>query len=179
MTDNGVFIFVSAGNCGGCERFKKNFWEKTKSELNKIAGLSIVEVPLNKIGDKLPPSAHPNLDKYIGWYPTFILVSKSSYDKKQLDGVVFNGIEGKHRYELSPIAQRRATDDINIVAWVKEELNNNPIFKKGIKFGSLGIKTLPVPTHKPNSHEDDASVPTSNQEFYTPAYCQRAFRPYS
>lgn len=175
MTENAVFIFVSAGNCGGCIRFKQHFWERTKAELAKIAGLRIVDMPINKLGDSLPPDAHRDLPRFVSWYPTFILVSKSSYDKAKLEGVVFNGVEGKAKWELAPVAQRRPTDDVTVVAWVKEQLSGNPVFRKGVTFSPLGVKGIlkaPKTEREYESEDEDG-------EIYTPTYCQQAFLPFS
>lgn len=173
MTENAIFIFVSAGNCGGCVRFKQHFWERTKSELAKIAGLRVLDMPIAKLGDSLPPDTHRDLSRFVAWYPTFILVNKASYDKSKLEGIVFNGVEGKSKWELAPVAQRRATDDVSVVSWVKEQLANNPIFKKGVTFSPLGVKSIPkVPKAEREMDSDD-------DEIYTLTYCQQSFLPFS
>ena len=183
MTDNAVFIFVSAGNCGGCVRFKEHFWERTKAELAKITGLRVVDMPVPKLGEPLPPDAHRDLARFVSWYPTFILINKSSYEKVKLEGVVFNGVEGKvvggaegrAKWDLVPVAQRRATDNVSVVSWVKEQLSSNPIFKKGVTFSPLGVKGI---LKAPKSEKEQGSE-DEDGEIYTASYCQQAFLPFS
>ena len=177
MSEKAVFIFVSAGNCGGCIRFKKDFWDKTKVDLSKIPGLHVSEVAVLKIGDSLPPNAHKDLVRFVSWYPTFILVSKASYDKGKLEGVVFNGVENKTKWELVPLAQRKPTDQATVVSWVKQELADNSLFKKGVSFGSLGLKSIPKgPKMGRNPEFSDDS---DDDEIYTQTYCEQAFVPFS
>jgi hypothetical protein len=173
MADNAVFIFVAAGNCGGCIRFKQLYWDKTEKELAKIKGLTIKKVEIPKLGDPLPPGQHKDLSRFVAWYPTFILASKSSLTKDKLEAVVFNGVESKDVWNLVPIGQRKPTDDVSILAWVKDQLANNPLFKKGVTFGSLGTKSIlkPPKSEKGEDSEDD-------DEIYTATYCQQAFIPY-
>ena len=170
-------MFVSAGNCGGCIRFKQNFWDKTKAELAKISGLRVVDLAINKLGDPLPPDTHRDLSRFVAWYPTFILISKASYEKARLEGVVFNGSENpqQKKWELVAPAQRRAIDDVALVGWVKEQLATNSLFKRGVTFEPLvgrGILKGSKGGKDPDSDESDG-------EYYTSGYCQQAFVPFT
>lgn len=182
MSKQAVFIFVSAGNCGGCVRFKQNFWEKTKAELAKIPGLRIKEHPVSKLGEPLPPDAHQDLARFVGWYPTFILVSKDSYEKNKLQGTVFNGVEDKSgQWNLIEVTKRLPTDDVTVIKWVKETLSgNNGFFKKDVSFKSLGVKGVPKPAKNAReTHHDNFDEDSPNDEIYTAAFCRQAFMPFS
>ena len=176
MTENAVFIFVAAGNCGGCIRFKQHFWDKTRAELNKIGGVRVIEINITKLGDPLPPDAHGDLQRFVSWYPTFILASKASYDKNRIEGIVYNGVDNKMgKCDLVAPGERKPVDHTSIVAWVKEQMTHNSIFKKGVNFSSLGVKgILKAPKQDKIAHDSD-----SDDDIYTSTYCQQAFLPFN
>jgi hypothetical protein len=176
--EKAVLIFVAADNCGGCSRFKKHFWNDTKKELAGIEGLRVIQYEISRIGDLLPPGAHPDLSRFVKWYPTFILVSSKSHqrDSPHLEGVVFNGVQVDGIWDIAPPAKRMATDNVGIIKWVREELSNNPLFKKGVSFSALGTKGIlkaPPKAHLEVPDEDD------DDDIYSVNYCQQIFVPFN
>ena len=180
MAESIVFIFVAAGGCGGCKRFKENFWPNTKKELSNI--VEVIEVDVPRLGDPLPPNTPKNLSRYVHWYPTFILATKSSWNRGELQGIVFNGETGPDgETGLVPQGMRKPIDGSSVLAWVRKEMVSNPLFQRGSSMGPL--YTTPSPKHNKignnnklinSSHED-----SEDDEVYIMggSYCQQAFTP--
>lgn len=95
-----VLILVTVSICAHCVRFRED-WPKTKQALQETQLVDIVDIELNKFSDRPDPQKYPSdLSRWVKWFPTFILVSKSSWTNAQpgkngrLEGVIFNGYMG-------------------------------------------------------------------------------------
>ena len=170
-----VLYIVTARNCGACTRYKQMYREKTKADLDKIKGLKVEKIDVNKIGDPLPEAFPKDLQRFIKWYPTFVLVTKTSNDNKggKLDGVVFNGKENNNSAFEHTGSGGYTLDNVGITKWVKDNLEGGVLFKK------LGPSMAPLHSQKPQkSNNVRSKIEDDDQEIYTKAYCSQSFIPY-
>lgn len=173
MNSEAVFIFVAAQGCGGCISFKKNQWAATEAALRGINNLTVIPIEVSRVGAALPSSTPKDLSRFVSWYPTFILVTKESWHKNSsLEGVVFNGAQGKSKgaiVTMAPESQRKPLDTTNLVNWVKAEMATNPLFSKRVSFGPL-VEKKAVSSSEPEIKSE-----------YRPInlYCETSFLPFS
>lgn len=182
MSDRVVFVFIAAKQCGGCIRFKQNFWDNTEKELAKINNLIVKKVEVTKPGDPLPMIEHKDLAKFVSWYPTFVLIPQRYFSKDRLEGLVFNGVPNGDKWNLAPASQRLEINGDKVVEWVKEQMANNPLFlqKKGVSFGPLAQKPILKGSNKQVTNERlIESSDSEDDDIYTSTYCQKAFLPYT
>jgi hypothetical protein len=92
-----VFVVAMAKTCPHCRNFKRNVWPELKVKLNQDPRISnIVEIEQDTMISPSPP-----LDKWVKWWPTLLLITKQSWDrKKDLEGFIFNGkmVDGEPMY---------------------------------------------------------------------------------
>lgn len=101
MEHKSVFILVTVSVCAHCVRFRED-WPEIKQALLETQLVDIVDIELNKFSDRPDPQKYPSdLSRWVKWFPTFILVSKSSWTNAQpgpangrLEGAIFNGNMG-------------------------------------------------------------------------------------
>lgn len=169
-----VLYIVTARNCGACTRYKQLFRDKTKAELDKIKGLKVEEIDVNRIGDPLPEAFPKDLQRFIKWYPTLVLVTKTSNDNKdgRLDGIVFNGTENKNSTFDHTGSGGYTLDNVGIPKWIKDNMEGGALFKK------LGPTIAPLHSQKPQKN-GRSKIEDDDQEIYTKAYCSQSFIPYN
>jgi hypothetical protein len=135
MEGKPFLVIVTAGWCGHCARYKKQ-GEKGVVEMIAKEG----RVNLVRINDDVPEKGvhvNPNYGKYVGFFPTFMLVTYDSWmGNKPLEGAIMNQImghyEGKNfvptivgKSEYGFIAE-------DISKWITQQLKTNPIFNRDI-----------------------------------------------
>lgn len=99
MDSKCVFVLVTAANCPHCSRFRKEWPEIRQALMETQLVEEPVDIEVVKLSDQPDPKKYPpDLSRWVKWFPTFILVSKSSWLKAQpgqngrLEGVIFNGV---------------------------------------------------------------------------------------
>lgn len=93
-TDHFVFLLVTAKTCGYCKIFMDTTWGELKSKLEDFKNIKIKKITLETTNTQPSKNLyHPDLHKFIGWFPTLILVSQKTWNNhsKELKGVVYNG----------------------------------------------------------------------------------------
>lgn len=116
---------IYADGCPACEMFKKFARDTFIKEITKRNKVILIEVTLENIGTKLPDSFPSDLQKFVRWYPTFVLVNTDTLTSSKINGVVFNGELKNGEYALKEKNLLRPTAD-NIINWVEWEITNNP-----------------------------------------------------
>ncbi len=89
-----VFVMAFSSTCGHCRTFKNSKRKPLLNLLSKAGTVEVVELNLTaQNSHTLLTSNHPDLPKYIGWYPSFMLFTRSSWTNKntKLEGFVLNG----------------------------------------------------------------------------------------
>lgn len=94
MDTRPVFVLLTAETCGSCKHFKNSTWNSIKKELEKRNRVRIVEINVPSTGSKPDSSKyHPELSRWIGWFPTIILFPSDRWDNHNsvLTGIIKNG----------------------------------------------------------------------------------------
>lgn len=125
-----VLVLIMSKTCGACIGFKRDKWGDLKNYLIKRNDVDIVEITVD------PPSTtleqyHPDLAKYVGWYPTILLFSGSNWSNKSssLKGFVKNGkLEGDKvtnvPFEVNGMKKQIDYSPDSIGKWIDNNINN-------------------------------------------------------
>lgn len=121
-----LLVIITAENCGACKNLEQS------GELNRIISTvqqsGLVEVkhlPVPKMGE-MPLNVPSDLSRLVGWYPIFILISRSSWNSgRKLSADIFNSNMVEGRFVPQPT---RNTSSSSIMSWINEQLSMNPIF---------------------------------------------------
>jgi len=131
---NYILFYVIAKDCPACKTFGAH-WDGIQASLKKALGdrLEIETVSYEKrTAASLDTTKYPlDLMRFIGWYPTFILVPKTAYleakarTRTHLPAVVFNGRmppEAGARIVSVGGKDRLPLNGASLQAWVEREL---------------------------------------------------------
>ena len=129
MNYNPVFVLVMAKTCGACQNFKRRIWPNLKQELERLNKVDIVEIELSSTNSVVSNTTyHPELKKFIGWFPTILLFTGDSWNNKssKLEGIVKNGKLNNNGVEFvgKPDFSKQS-----VLEWLNENLNQNALFK--------------------------------------------------
>ena len=94
MNQKPVFVLITAEVCSACQHFKNNIWFDLKKELENQGKVKIVTINLPTLNSKPDTTKyHPDLKRYVGWFPTMSLFPASSWYNKssELKGVIKDG----------------------------------------------------------------------------------------
>lgn len=158
--DQPIFIFVTAGNCGVCSAIKPMWADpetgiglRSKIDSTGVVDIIEIETPLMSKGRDIFDQYHPDLYRFIRWYPTFIMVTAESWNNKskKLEGIVFNGKmeDGDYVNDNGPFSASyvynwvmdnyNKLDDVPIQSYLPlDKINNNsiPIYPETVKISS-------------------------------------------
>lgn len=116
-----VFVIVNADMCGHCNRFKNTVWPSLQLKLQYEDKVRIVHINLKMRGDPIPSEYHPDLQKIIQWYPTFMLCNGTwENHSKPLQGMIFNGpvtVRG------TPTGNKIYSEE-NLMEWINTTIND-------------------------------------------------------
>ena len=147
MTNNAVLVVVTAEDCGGCRKHKPTL-EASKPEFSRFMGQgNFIHVAMPTLdpkkpefrtssqapaiidGEHIPNINKPGLNRFVTWYPTYVLVSKRSWkDGANLEAEVFGGrMDPKEGMVWAE--RRESLTQENILNWVKEQLSSNIKFQ--------------------------------------------------
>jgi hypothetical protein len=126
--------------------------DKLIGELHKMPEISVVEVELSimdpLIVRKETVSYHPQLYKFLNWFPTISLVNSSFNDRKaELQGVIYSSqmVNGK----LTAKGGLNLFEPKLVTNWIRQELKLNPIFNLSENapppVRSTLVGSLPIP----------------------------------
>lgn len=125
-----ICLVITSKTCPHCDTFKKNTWGSLKQKLLNDTKIKLqeIELPTNRspLGNEYPSE----LSNYIGWFPTILLITASSWNnKKGLEVVVFNGIINNGVAILDPdVNKRKPLTENNIIMWISNILKSDPRF---------------------------------------------------
>lgn len=150
MATKPVFVFVSAKTCPACIRFrgdaKASEWQKLKQMLEAEKLANIVDIEMPTTTTQLDRSKYPaDLMNYIHWFPTFILVSGSTWrmdPATKLQAKVYNSIvNAQGRLEPSNEPMTAAA----IMAWIRNEIKGSSIIPStATPMSSSGSSSAPI-----------------------------------
>lgn len=133
-----ILFYVIAKDCPACKTFSSH-WENIQATLKKTYGerLDIETIAYDKrTASSLDTTKYPvDLMRFIGWYPTFVLVPKDAYNEARLrtrtslPAVVFNGrmpTEAGARIQPLLGKERIPLNSTSILSWVEHEITSNP-----------------------------------------------------
>lgn len=116
---------VYADGCPACEMFKKFGRDTFVREITKRNKVILIEITLEHLGAQLPEGFPPELQKFVKWYPTFVLTNTDTLATGKIKGTVFNGQLKGNVYELKEKNKLLMPTAENIVNWIEWELVNN------------------------------------------------------
>lgn len=133
-----ILFYVVAKDCPACKTFGAH-WDGIQASLKKAFGdrLEIETITYEKrTAAALDTTKYPlDLMRFIGWYPTFILVSKTAYmetkarTRTHIPAVVFNGRmppEPGARVVAIVGKDRQPLNGASLQAWLERELSVVP-----------------------------------------------------
>ena len=121
-----TLVIVTSKTCSACRSYKANLAQALMAVLRKDNRIQVGEIDLETMRSPLPSTYPKELRRFIGWYPTFILLAPMKGD--QLEGVVFNG-DMSHGHVSGPTGQRPISIE-GITSWLNQELASNPLFSQ-------------------------------------------------
>ena len=155
-----VFVLVTVDVCGPCKGFKKDYWDSLRKTLEDSKSVRIKHINLAGFDSPLPADVPADIKRFIPHYPSFILVSADSWNRKgSLDAVVFN-MEKNAEGKLVSVAPEKRMKYSEIPKWVSDN-----------------ITALKRPTEMVKLVDDRKPIhrPTDGQVFKVPTYCSNKF----
>src|SRR5690606_11334215 len=117
-----VLVVITATPCGACKVYKDKTRKFFIEEAEKIPNLTIIEVNMPSFSFNVNNATDlnnkkvdlvPDIVRFVGWYPTFVLFSAKSWQSRgTLNGVILNGyLDESGRIQHSP--NKISLDDRN------------------------------------------------------------------
>lgn len=148
-----VFVLIMSESCGHCANFKAKRWPGIKEKLLKDGKVDVVEITLQDSTVKPGKEYHPQLAKYIGWFPIMMLFNGNDWKNhgSNLRGIIKNGKLTNNGVETVPDGDKQVDySPKSILSWVNQNVENNAILKGGITQESLARmqpgSTVYIPT---------------------------------
>lgn len=115
-----MFVFISAKTCPACMKFKMD-WSSIKAQLDKLVSIIEIEVPkpsdAKNISNPIYPSGIGLICSYV---PILLLIPKSSWNAKKLDGILVYGTTIKNGKAVVPSGLKMSL--ASVVEWVKNNI---------------------------------------------------------
>ena len=125
-----VFVIITSSTCGHCQTFKTKYRDEVASRIKAEGKANLVEINFPTSNAVPGPEYHPNLVKYIGWFPEFVLFTGESWENHSidLDGVIMAGAgwDDKGRPKFNQEESR--LDVEGIISWVNNTRRYSFIF---------------------------------------------------
>jgi len=144
-----VLIIITSSTCGHCTRYKQN---NEKNVMEMLRRENLVTVYQMHDGVIQPPvRVHPHLNKYIEFVPSFVLLTKESWEGNgPLIGSIMNQEIGSETDSGFVKTKQAKTEYFNtsegIKDWITRELRNNTVFNSNIPQSF-------------NAHQDNSNMP--------------------
>ena len=135
-----IMILVTAGNCGNCQKFKP-VWPKIRNNIEKLGVVRVHEAEVPVMFTSLPPQFPKDLNRFIGFYPTFLLVEGNTWNASlnskdiKIDARVYNGEFSGGRMMIKD-ARLGYTED-NLISWINSEVKKHVVTKQNQGVDSL------------------------------------------
>ncbi len=156
-----ILVAVFADNCDGCKYFKGNHLAKLRE---KLKGYRYQEIFVARIGDPVPSNFHPDLNRFVRWWPTFILATRSSFEDKsgRLEAYVFNGVQDNGNISHVGMGKGYPFSADGVVKWISDMESS-----KAVPVAPLHSNGLPKSTPVKNDPYQDRNF-----------YCEQSYIPY-
>lgn len=130
-----VFVSVNAKDCGPCIMYEKNIRDPLIAKIEKENGVDIVEINNERRSASLD-SFHPMLKHWVGWFPTFLIFTKETWEDKEsnLLGTIYDGKfneQGKPEWIKGTLATEK-----NILEWIHVIKNYEVSLSRSKKYDS-------------------------------------------
>ena len=143
MDNRPVFVLITSKVCPSCHGFKKKVWPDLRRELEHEDKVKIITIDVPTLDSKPDPDKyHPDLKRYIGWFPTVSLFPASSWRDRssELKGIIKDGRiipaghdkNGKFQPERVAIVVKPNVTKNSILNWVDKTLNENRLFNPSL-----------------------------------------------
>lgn len=155
-----ILVVVSADNCGACKFYEeKKIFESIKKQIESDGHVRYEHIKVKTVGEAVDSKYPQAINKWIRWYPTFILINGKdwnnkfeNFDEKSPNVEIFNAriIDGV----ISSLGNQTLQQGPDkIPEWIKNNIDNNPKFKVTIittKTPMLNSKNISIDTGKAN-----------------------------
>ena len=113
-----VFVIVTSGSCGHCKTYKEKQRVELVNRIKSEGKVNLIEIDLPGSRVEIKPEYHPDLTRYIAFFPQFLLFTGESWDNKsgRLEGVSINGEMINDKIEL--INKPTKSDTNFILNWI-------------------------------------------------------------
>lgn len=81
-----VFVIKTANDCGHCRRFKSSGELAQLMSALQSRKYQVVHIDLPSMGSSIPREYPADLARVSGWFPSFIVVPKRSWDQRSVAG---------------------------------------------------------------------------------------------
>lgn len=145
---NPVFVMVFAGNCPACKTFKSNSLSDLKDALKNYPGVTAIEYDVKLIGDLLPNDSPKDLNKYVKFYPCFLLIPGSVWNNAlkgaSLKNVLLYGATVNSEGKIIMLPTTMATRD-SLMEWIRNNVEHDVSFRAGpMSHNEDGRKMIPT-----------------------------------
>lgn len=165
-------VIVTSPKCGTCNVYKNEKSsdgttrrDRIVSSLNSIDDIRVIEIETMNLSPQTIKSTadkyHPQLSKFIRWFPIITLFNHSLNDRNsQLDGVIYGAINVGG--QIKPSGGLKLFEGDLVKNWVNNELNDNPIFNRSnySSSSSSNNSSIPIPRSKKLLSERGSIVKT-------------------
>lgn len=133
MSSKPVLAIITRDGCIHCKHFKQDNEALVLEMLNRRNFVDVVRINNGQPDKKM----NKNTMKYVSFVPTFMLVTRDSWDKdEEIEGAIMNQTIGHYEGDkFIPTAEGK-TEFLNtssqIEKWIDRELKKNPLFNKTI-----------------------------------------------
>src|SRR5680860_1135952 len=120
-----VFVIITSTTCGACNTFKTRYRMEVMSRLKDEGRVEIVEINFPNMKPVLDNRYHPDLIKFIPWYPLFIIFTGESWENHStplMGEIMYAKYEGG-RY--SPEMNQPINAE-TIILWVNKKISEHP-----------------------------------------------------
>ena len=126
-------IIVTSDSCGACKQFENT--GKRDQAVAAINSLPNVQAQVIKIPDLTQISManlknyHPDLPKFVAWFPTLILANETWHDRSsKLQGVVYGGELENNQLKPTKGFGLNWFQPNNLKEWIPGEMKENKMF---------------------------------------------------
>lgn len=163
MSKSTLFL-IYAETCPACKFFKENYRNNLMKEISN-RNILFKEINLEHTGMPLPQNYPKDLQKYVMWFPTFILANTKSLESNNVIATVFNGDYKNGKLTMS--SNRIPPIPENILKWLDENIKNNPEF-----FGNTLVTKRVILDNEIKGNEkvvfvEDGKILSKNSKYYS------------
>lgn len=122
----GVFVLIMSDTCGACQLFKKNKLANLRKRLEREP-VDLVEIELTGNNKSQLDQYHPDLKRWVAWFPIMLLFPKNLWNDKtgKLDGAIKNGRMTAEGVKNIPTDNKPVDySDRSVIKWVHNNLGH-------------------------------------------------------